>query len=149
MLIERMQTNPEDFHYDGKLYRMTEQVQMSARDKKAYDAAHDLYLLEPALMVRVLETLMAPPEEKEEKVTYKAQGRYGFGINDHQLQGTEVWIDENTNTVKAQSTRELYKAHIQTPRDRKAKPPSKVTEQNLLSEIYNKAFGRERIERDN
>lgn len=123
MLIERMQTHPEDFMYGGKLYRMTEQAQMSARDKKAYNAAHDLYLLEPQLMARVLEALMAPPEEEEETVKYKAQGRYGVGITDHQLQNG-TFLDKNLRVG-------VYNPSTQT------------------TPIYNRALDLERIERDN
>ena len=65
MLIERMQTNPEDFNYNGKLRGAYDGAMMSSRDKKALNDAHDRYIKEPQLMVSVLEALTAQPEKDE------------------------------------------------------------------------------------
>ena len=130
MLIERMQTNPEDFNYGGKLYRVTENAQMSARDLKAYVDAHDTYIKEPRLMVHVLESLLVQPEEEKVERTYRpamtlgssgnlgigTQGRYATGHMDarglwaapvkgegQSITGTTVnkmWFDEVTDTAR-------------------------------------------------
>lgn len=75
LLIERMQTHPEDFGYTGKLYRAINTEQMSTRDLRAYNDAHDRYIKEPSLMVDVLQALLAQPE-KEERLTFKTTERY-------------------------------------------------------------------------
>ena len=142
MLIERMQTNPEDFNYGGKLYRVTEKAQMSARDLKAYVDAHDTYIKEPRLMVHVLESLLVQPEEEEMRV--RTQGPISGTTVD------KVWFDELTDSGglinQKRITREMYEDHIEAHKNAlKAKPPST----SKLSDIYNKAFGRERVERDN
>jgi hypothetical protein len=159
MLIERMQTHPEEFAYGGKLYRVTEQAQMSARDMKAYIDAHDLYIKEPALMATVLQALLAQPEEEDiGLVKFKTQGRYAFGATDPKLlYGYPVKNEDPVNDSyvlanQQRIIREMYENHIQAHRDilsRQTKAPSKVTKQSILSDIYNKAVGRERIERDN
>jgi len=79
MLIERMQTNPEDFNYGGKLYRALDAERISARDLKAYNDAHDLYIKEPALMATVLQALLAQPEAKE-KIDVIAARAYQAGL---------------------------------------------------------------------
>ena len=69
MMIERMQTHPDDFKYGGKLYylhHMSENGDLSKRDRVALNEAHDKYIKEPNLMVWVLETLMKPDAPKEE-----------------------------------------------------------------------------------
>jgi hypothetical protein len=80
MMIERMQTHPEDFNYGGKLYHLSENGSLSKRDRKALDEAHDKYLKEPNLMVWVLETLMKPDDLKEDermpKLTAQRMGQY-------------------------------------------------------------------------
>lgn len=97
MMIERMQTHPEDFNYGGKLYRVTEQGQMSARDRKAFNEAHDKYILEPNLMVMVLTALMAEPEKEDKKmVKFRTQERYNTGFTDSRgLYGSALDIDRN------------------------------------------------------
>ena len=85
MMIERMQTHPEDFLYGGKLHHMSENGNLSKRDRQALNEAHDKYIKEPELMVWLLETLMKP--EEDETLKYKASGRYGMalGQNDPRL----------------------------------------------------------------
>lgn len=64
MLIERMQTNPDEFEPSrGKFGRVLEGA-YSERDKKAITKAHDTYIKEPRLMVSVLEALTAQPEKE-------------------------------------------------------------------------------------
>jgi len=147
MLIERMKTNPEDFNYGGKLYRAVDAERLSVRDLKAYNDAHDRYIKEPALMVSVLQALLVQPDE-DEMSKYKVQGRYGGGITGTTV--NKMWFDANTQTVNG-LTREMYENHIQTH-----KSPIKqhiealaAEKESIAAQIYNKAFGRERIERDN
>jgi hypothetical protein len=111
MLIERMQTNPEDFNYGGKLYKVMDQSHMSARDMRAFSDAHDLYIKEPALMGSVLQALLAQPVAKEKNEVIAARA-YQAGL------GVRVG-----GILQA--------------------------EQRTLSDVYNKAFGREKVERDN
>lgn len=141
MLIDRMRTNPEDFKYGGKLYGFVE-AGLSSRDKKAVNEAHDLYIKEPNLMVKVLEALLAQPEKEEMRV--KTQGP---------IRGTtmdKVWFDELNNTVQTdlkRVTREEFEEfrHAKLVQD----TATKVTDQHVLSQIYNRTAGRQRIERDN
>ena len=119
MMIERMQTHPEDFLYGGKLHHMSENVDLSKRDRQALNEAHDKYIKEPELMVWLLETLMKP--EEDEKLKYKASGRYaiGLGQNDPRLlygapikgEGQAVDYAYNTDTYttasKVRITREM------------------------------------------
>lgn len=153
MIIARMQTNPEDFNYGGKLYRMTEQAQMSARDLKAYNDAHDLYILEPRLMVSVLEALMAQPEENgtvkfRPAMTLDSAGNFGLGVS------PSVWgtsIAQAGLTTQQRITREQFEDHIQTHKSPMMKHIEAVAakKESVASQIYNRAFGRERVERDN
>jgi hypothetical protein len=108
---------------------------------------------------------MAQPEgtQEPEKLKYKAQGRYAFGATDPQAYGSPIQnngqpafdpvTDTDITASQKRITREMYEDHIQTHRDlikaKTTKAPSKVTEQSILSDIYNKTFGRQRIERDN
>ena len=175
MLIQRMQTHPEDFDYGGKLYRMAEQAQMSARDKKACSAAHDEYIKEPRLMAEVLKALLVQPEEEKVEMTYRpamtldssgnlgigTQGRYATGHMDarglwaapvkgegQSITGTTVnkmWFDEVTDTARTNFgtiTREQFE-------DSRRTGAVRGTSTSVASQIYNRAFGRERVERDN
>ena len=146
MLIERMQTNPEDFNYGGKLYRMAEQVQMSARDKKAISEAHDTYIKEPRLMAEVLKALLVQPEEEEVERALKTQMRAGsLGITGTTV--NKMWFDGVTDTARTNFgtlTREQFE-DIQTHKS----PIKKHIESVAAAQIYDRAFGRERIERDN
>jgi hypothetical protein len=159
MLIERMQTHPEDFAYKGKMYGVYEGTQVSARDKVVITAAYDKYILEPRLMASVLEALLAQPEDEKREVTERAYqaglgraNRVGMGATDPKmLYGKATLNDPTTDSYilanQARITREMYENHIQTHKELikaiKQPTPSK------LSDIYNKAFGRERVERDN
>lgn len=110
MMIERMQTHPEDFLYGGKLHHMSENVDLSKRDRQALNEAHDKYIKEPELMVWLLETLMKP--EEDEKLKYKASGRYaiGLGQNDPRLLQTVDYAhntDTYTTASKVRITREM------------------------------------------
>lgn len=142
-MIDRMQTNPEDFDYGGKLYRMAEQVQMSARDKKAISEAHDEYIKEPRLMAEVLKALLVQPEEE---MRAGSLGITGTTVN-------KIWFDEVTDTARTNFgtlTREQFE-DIQTHRTllQNKAVKAKVAEQSIASQIYNRTAGRQRIERDN
>ena len=84
MMIERMQTHPDDFAPGGRLHLMPPDASMSERDRAAIKDAHGKYIKEPNLMVWVLETLMNPdgPKEDERKVKFRTQGRYATGFTD-------------------------------------------------------------------
>lgn len=157
MMIERVRTNPEDFDYGGKLYRMAEQAQMSARDKKACSAAHDEYIKEPRLMAEVLKALLVQPEENgtvkfRPAMTLDSAGNFGLGVS------PSVWgtsIAQAGLTTQQRITREIYEDHIEAHKNAlKAKPPwrpdtTQSPSKSVASQIYDRAFGRERVERDN
>ena len=106
MLIERMQTHPEDFGYGGKLYQMYENKHASARDGEALYKAYDLYIKEPALMASVLQALLVQPEKEEMRAG--SLGITGTTVN-------KMWFDELTNTAqtdRGRITREMYENHI-------------------------------------
>ena len=115
MMIERMQTNPEDFGIGGKLYRVYENHRMSVRDKKAVGDAYGEYIIEPQLMAAVLVALTAP-EVEEEFVKYNAQNRYalGSGPNDPKMlygvpikgEGQSIY-DANTHTYQSTATQQI------------------------------------------
>lgn len=142
MMIERMQTHPEDFNYGGKLYHLSENGSLSKRDRKALDEAHDKYLKEPNLMVWVLETLMKPddPKEDDRVLKFKAQGRYavGLGPNDPRLlygnamAGGIVEYDPatyNPATNQQRITREIMEQR-------------RIEAQSRPTNLLNKFFGR-------
>lgn len=148
MIIARMQTNPEDFNYGGKLYHAFENKKVSARDSKALKEAHDLYILEPRLMAQVLESLLVQPE-KEETGTVQYRPAMTFDSSGNlDITGTtanKMWFDGATQTVQTdigQVSREMYEAITNTNTVRQ---PSK----SIAAQIYNKALERQRIERDN
>ena len=153
MLIQRMQTHPEDFDYGGKLYRVTEQAQMSARDKKACSAAHDEYIREPRLMAEVLKALLVQPEEDVERAYRTGLGRAGsLGITGTTV--NKMWFDGVTDTARTNFgtlTREQFEDHIQTHQSHIKKHIQAVAaeKESVAAQIYNKAFGREKVERDN
>jgi hypothetical protein len=146
MLIERMQTNPEDFSYAGKLYRAINTDQMSTRDIRAYNDAHDRYIKEPRLMAEVLKALLVPPEEEEMRAG--TQGPIaGTTVN-------KMWFDEVTDTARThfgKLTREQFEDHIQTHKSPIKKHIEAVAaeKESIAAQIYTKAFGREKVERDN
>jgi hypothetical protein len=117
MMIERMQTNPEDFEVGGKLYRVYENHRMSVRDKKAVGDAYCQYIVEPQLMAAVLVALTAPEEEAgvDGKVKFKTQGRYTtpaidpraiYGNVTANLEGARGF-DPNTLTTYNTATQQL------------------------------------------
>lgn len=168
MLIERMQTHPEDFHYGGKCYELMERPHVSARDKKAINEAHDTYIKEPRLMVSMLEALMAQPEEAETAANRAYQAGLGranmrtgatdprmiYGAAPVKNEGQPVF-DPVTDTYITASqkriTREMYEDHIQTHKSPIKKHIQAVAaeKESIAAQIYNKTFGRQRIERDN
>lgn len=147
MLIERMQTHPEDFESSRGKFGGSYLVGLaySARDKKAINEAHDRYIKEPNLMARVLQALLAQPEKEEMRAG--PMGITGPTVN-------KMWFDELTDTAqtdRGRITREMYEAHIQTHRDILSRQTKAVVaeKESIAAQIYNKSFGRERIERDN
>jgi len=174
MLIERMQTHPEDFNYGGKLYRALDAERLSVRDMKAYNDAHDRYIKEPALMVTVLQALLVQPEDEKREVIERAYqaglgraNRVGMGATDPRMLHGKVipydpakfdpYTDSHVLTDQQRITREMYENHIQTHKEALKKQPPVMHAKNAMyaekesiaAKIYNKAFGRERVERDN
>lgn len=155
MLIDRMRTNPEDFAYGGKLYRVGETSALSARDRVVVNAAHDEYIKEPNLMAEVLKALLVQPEKEETwtvqyrpAMTFDASGNLGVGTQGiTSTTANKMWFDEATQTVQTnigQVSREMYEAITNTNTNTVRQPGKSV-----LSQIYNRTAGRQRIERDN
>ena len=168
MLIERMQTHPEDFNYGGKLYRALDAERLSARDMKAYNDAHDRYIKEPALMVTVLQALLVQPEDEKREVIERAYqaglgraNRVGMGATDPRMLHGKVipydpakfdpYTDSHVLTDQQRITREMYEDHLQTRKSpiKKHVEALAAEKESIAAKIYNKAFGRERVERDN
>lgn len=85
MLIERMQSNPEEFKntYDARWREILDCARtvvdddehsqiLSKRDAKAIMAAYDTHILEPRLAERIINELMEP-KKREEKRTLTQQ----------------------------------------------------------------------------
>jgi hypothetical protein len=70
MLIERMKTNPEDFKYGGKFYRVVEAIQkqgqgwISPRDQLALQNAHSEHIQEAEFSEWVYGEIFTPKEEE-------------------------------------------------------------------------------------
>jgi len=145
MMIERMQTHPEDFNYGGKLYHLSENGSLSKRDRKALDEAHDKYLKEPELMVWVLGTLMKPddPEKDERMPKFTTSGRYGMamGQNDPRLL--------YGNAIKGAGQAVEYDPTTYNPATNQQRITREIMEQqrhikahSSASGFFSKAFGR-------
>jgi hypothetical protein len=138
MMIERMQTHPEDFNYGGKLYHLSENGSLSNRDRKALDEAHDKYIKEPNLMVWVLETLMKPDDPKEDermpKLTAQRMGQYDPRLlYGNAMAGGIVEYDSTTYnpaTNQQRIAREIMEQHRH------------VEAQSRASGFFSKAFGK-------
>lgn len=76
MLIERMQSHPDDFKYEGRFSRITDQIlgkvpvgfsELSDRDKDALTAAFQKYIMEPALTEYVVDEIFNGDKRREEE----------------------------------------------------------------------------------
>jgi hypothetical protein len=76
MLIERMQTHPKDFKYEGRFSRIVDQIlgkvpvgfsELSDRDKDALTAAFEKYILEPGLTEYVVDEIFNGDKRREEE----------------------------------------------------------------------------------
>ena len=75
MLIERMQSHPKDFKYEGRFSRIVDQIlgkvpvgfsELSDRDKDALTAAFEKYILEPGLTEYVVDEIFNGDKRREE-----------------------------------------------------------------------------------
>jgi hypothetical protein len=76
MLIERMQSHPKDFKYEGRFSRITDQIlgkvpvgfsELSDRDKDALTAAFQKYVMEPSLTEYVVDEIFNGDKRREEE----------------------------------------------------------------------------------
>jgi hypothetical protein len=76
MLIERMQSHPKDFKYEGRFSRITDQIlgkvpvgfsELSDRDKDALTAAFQKYIMEPTLTEYVVDEIFNGDKRREEE----------------------------------------------------------------------------------
>ena len=76
MLIERMQSHPDDFKYNGRFSRIADQIRgntpvgyadMSDRDRRVLTAAYDKHIMEPALTEYVVDEIFNGDKRREEE----------------------------------------------------------------------------------
>jgi len=76
MLIERMQSHPDDFKYNGRFSRIADQIRgntpvgyadMSDRDRSALTAAYEKHIMEPALTEYVVDEIFNGDKRREEE----------------------------------------------------------------------------------
>ena len=76
MLIERMQTHPQDFKFDGRFARIADQIlgklpvgfsDLSARDNTALSDAYGKYILEPQLTEFVVDEIFNGDKRRAEE----------------------------------------------------------------------------------
>ena len=120
MMIERMQTNPEDFESGGKMYRVFDGGPKSARDTVALKAAYDQHIKEPQLMAAVLVALTAPEETEEQVIRAYSAGRGG---------GKSVL---GTNAI---DPRALYGNHVSPSYDPNTETYNTATQQIISHEM--------------
>lgn len=83
MLVVRMKTNPEDFRYGGKFYRVTEAIQkhgqgwISTRDQLALQSAYSEHIQEAEFSEWVYNEIFNPkePEQDFHRMYAQAQGQ--------------------------------------------------------------------------
>lgn len=74
MLIERMKTNPDDFKFSGKFFRVVDSIHepeqrwISSRDMRALRAAYELHIRESEFAAWVVETIFSPAHIPEQKI---------------------------------------------------------------------------------
>jgi len=88
MLIERMQSHPKDFKYEGRFSRIVDQIlgkvpvgfsELSDRDKDALTAAFQKYIMEPNLTEYVVDEIFNGDKrrkEEQEQQQRDVQARY-------------------------------------------------------------------------
>jgi len=76
MLVERMQTHPQDFKFDGRFARIADQIlgklpvgfsDLSARDNTALSDAYGKYILEPQLTEFVVDEIFNGDKRRAEE----------------------------------------------------------------------------------
>jgi hypothetical protein len=76
MLIERMQTHPKDFKYNGRFSRIADQIRgntpvgyadMSDRDRSALTAAYEKHIMEPSLTEYVVDEIFNGDKRRQEQ----------------------------------------------------------------------------------
>lgn len=109
ILIEAMKTNPEYFYHGHKYHWVTQELigvrtghGMSTRDHAVLKAAYERYVVEPFFTERVVTSTLGV-EEQEEKMRFKAEGRYAFGHTD-----PRALLMNTAQATKAQITHSIY-----------------------------------------
>jgi len=76
MLIERMQSHPKDFKYEGRFSRITDQIlgkvpvgfsELSNRDMSALTTAFQKYIMEPSLTEYVVDEIFNGDKRRQEQ----------------------------------------------------------------------------------
>ena len=105
MLIERMQSHPDDFKYNGRFSRIADQIRgntpvgyadMSDRDRSALTAAYEKHIMEPALTEYVVDEIFNGDKrrkEEQEQQQRDVQARYAHAQNQLASGSLSGWND--------------------------------------------------------
>jgi len=92
MLIDRMQTHPQEFKYNGRFMKIVDQIlgkvpvgfsELSDRDDDALTAAYEKYILEPHLTEYVVDEIFNGEKrrkEEQEMQQQEVQARYSRSL---------------------------------------------------------------------
>jgi hypothetical protein len=93
MLIERMQTHPDDFKYNGRFMKIVDQIRgnspvgygdISSRDRSALTAAYEKHIMEPSFTEYVVDEIFNGEKrrkEEQEQQQRDVQARYAHAQN--------------------------------------------------------------------
>lgn len=105
MLIERMQSHPKDFKYEGRFSRIVDQIlgkvpvgfsELSDRDKDALTAAFQKHIMEPNLTEYVVDEIFNGDKrrkEEQEQQQRDVQARYAHAQNQLASGSLSGWND--------------------------------------------------------
>ena len=105
MLIERMQSHPKDFKYEGRFSRIVDQIlgkvpvgfsELSDRDKDALTAAFQKHIMEPNLTEYVVDEIFNGDKrrkEEQEQQQRDVQARYAHAQNQLASGSLSGWTD--------------------------------------------------------
>jgi hypothetical protein len=103
MLIERMQSHPADFKYEGRFSRIVDQIlgkvpvgfsELSDRDKDALTAAFQKYIMEPNLTEYVVDEIFNGDKRRAEAMQQDISNMYSKSLA-ASMMGTKNQITAN------------------------------------------------------
>lgn len=126
MIIERMNSHPEEFRFDGRLVKFVSVgYSMSARDRAAIMAAYGDLILEPHLAEDVLTELLRPEEPTEAMrlgpsglgIGAAQSGLYARGYSDPRQQYGSPYqqaLNQNQLQIQQQLAAQMTNAALQS-----------------------------------